>query len=393
MTSDQIKAKDQQYILPAYARFDLALAKGQGCRAESPEGKSYLDFTSGIGVNSLGWCHPAWVAAVSGQAATLQHTSNLYYTAPGAVLAETLCARIGMSKVFLCNSGAEANEGAIKAARKYSKMKYGEGRHTILTLQNSFHGRTMATITATGQDSFHQNFDPFLPGFAYIPAGDIPALEAALTGDVCAVMFEAVQGEGGVVPLEDSYLQTLEKLCKQKDILLVADEVQCGVGRTGKFLACEWAGIQPDIVTLAKGLGGGLPIGAVLFADGCATALGKGDHGSTFGGNPVCCAGANAVMEWLTPTALAAITENGRFLKESLLALPGVDEVTGKGLMLGISFKNGLAAADVLQKATEKGLLCLLAKQKLRLLPPLVVTKEDIQEGLAILKEALEELV
>lgn len=392
MNSTEIKQLDAEYVLPTYGRFDLCLTSGKGCRAYSPEGAAYLDFTSGIGVNSLGWCDEEWSAAVAKQAATLQHTSNLYYTQPGAQLAKALCTATGMAKVFFGNSGAEANEGAIKAARKYSLQKYGEGRATIVSLYNSFHGRTMATLTATGQQGFHQHFAPFLPGFAYTPANDIPALGQALAGDVCAVMFEPIQGEGGIVPLEPGYLQALQALCHEKDILLIADEVQCGVGRTGHFLASQGAGIQPDIVTLAKGLGGGLPIGAVLLAEGCQTALGKGDHGSTFGANPVCCAGALVVMNRLNESFLAAVQAKGELLKNGLLALPGVQGVSGKGLMLGISFAPGIAAAGVLQAAMQKGLLCLLAKDKLRLLPPLVVTTEEITEGLSILKTVLEEL-
>ncbi|MDL2323699.1 acetylornithine/succinylornithine family transaminase [Ruminococcaceae bacterium OttesenSCG-928-A16] len=392
MNSQQIKQTDAEYILPTYARFNLCLVKGKGCTAQTPEGDTYLDFTSGIGVNSLGWCDDEWAAAVAAQAATLQHTSNLFYTEPATQLAQSLCQRTGMAKVFFGNSGAEANEAAIKAARKYSLDKYGEGRSTIITLQNSFHGRTMATLTATGQPSFHQHFGPFLPGFVYLPANDITALQAALTPGVCAVMFEPVQGEGGVVALTAEYQQALQSLCNTNDVLLIADEVQTGVGRTGTFLACEQAGITPDIVTLAKGLGSGLPIGAALFNQKCAGTLGSGTHGSTFGANPVCCAGANVVLNRLTPAFLAEVTQKANLLKTGLLALPGVASVTGLGLMLGVDFTNGLTAGAVQQAALQNGLLCLLAKNKLRLLPPLVITTEEIQTGLQILQKTLEGL-
>lgn len=390
MTSQEMMQLDSENVLGTYARFPVCLQSGKGCRAQSPEGKEYLDFTSGIGVNSLGWCDAEWVAAVAGQAATLQHTSNPYYTAPAPRLAQALCSLTGMSKVFFGNSGAEANEGAIKAARKYSLQKYGEGRATILTLHDSFHGRTMATLTATGQEHFHQYFHPFLPGFRHVSPGDIPALEAALTEDVCAVLFEPIQGEGGVLPLDADYLKTMQALCKQKDILLIADEVQCGVGRTGHFLACQGLGIQPDIVTLAKGLGGGLPIGAVLLAESCADALGKGDHGSTFGGNPVCCAGAGVVMARLDDAFLAEVARKGEKMKQGLLALPHVESVSGAGLMLGVAFAPPVKAGDVVAAALKAGLLCLTAKDKMRLLPPLVITDAEIEEGLATLRDILQ---
>lgn len=388
MKSEEIIGLDEEYIAQTYGRFNLCLEEGHACHVKTPEGKQYLDFTSGIGVNSLGFADPAWAAAVAGQAATLQHTSNLYYTEPAAKLAKAICEKTGMDKVFFANSGAEANEGAIKAARKYSADKYGEGRSTIVSLENSFHGRTMATLSATGQEHFHQHFNPFLGGFKYTPANDITALKAALTPDVCAFIFEPIQGEGGVLPLDAEFLKEAEALCKEKDILLIADEVQTGVGRTGSFLAVQNTGTNADIVTLAKGLGGGLPIGAVLFAKSTAQVLGKGDHATTFGANPVCCAGALVVVNRLTEDFLAAAAENGSRLKEGLLEIPTVAEVSGEGLMLGISFKPPLAAADVLKNAMELGLLTLLAKDKLRLLPPLIITKSEIDKGLEILAKA-----
>lgn len=389
MTSEQIKQLDTEYVLQTYGRFDLCLVEGKGCRARDPEGNTYLDFTSGIGVNCLGWCDDEWTAAVAAQAGKLQHTSNIYYTEPGAKLAEALCKRTGFAKVFFANSGAEANEGAIKAARKYSRLKYGEGRHTVLTLKNSFHGRTLATLTATGQEVFHKDFDPFLPGIQNVEAGNIDALKKALTGDVCAVMLEVIQGEGGVVPFPQDYLAAVQGLCAEKDVLLIADEVQTGVGRTGHFLASKMAGLSPDIATLAKGLGGGLPIGALLLSEKCQHALVKGDHATTFGANPVVCAGALVVMDRLDDAFLVDVREKGELLKAGLLALPGVESVSGAGLMLGVSFKEGIAAPDVLKAAMGKGLLCLLAKDKMRLLPPLVITEEEIKEGLAILSDVL----
>lgn len=392
MTSLEIKNMDAEYLLPTYARFDLCLQSGKGCRAVSPEGKSYLDFTSGIGVNSLGWADDEWLAAITHQAGTLQHTSNLFYTQPSTTLAKALCQRTGMARVFFGNSGAEANEGAIKAARKYSHQTHSQGRSTILTLKNSFHGRTLATLTATGQEAMHQHFHPFLPGFKYLAAGNLQALEKALTNDVCAVLFEPIQGEGGVVPLEDSFVTGLAALCREKDVLLIADEVQTGVGRTGTFLACQHVGVQPDIITLAKGLGAGLPIGAVLLNEKTAAVMQRGDHGSTFGANPVCCAGAGVVMNRLTDDFLADVTAKGEQLAGGLTSLAGVHSVTGRGLMLGVQFAEGIAAADVQKAAMEKGLLCLLAKDKLRLLPPLTVTSPEIYEGLTILKNTLEGL-
>ena len=299
MDSKKVVRRDEHYVLPTYARNPLVLEQGAGMVAQSPEGQPYLDFTSGIGVNSLGYCDPDWAAAVAKQAAKLQHTSNLYYTGPCAKLAKKLCARTGLDKVFFANSGAEANEGAIKAARKYSFDKYGPGRETVITLVNSFHGRTLATLTATGQEVFHQYFGPFNGGFAYAPADDLAALQAMIDEHTCAVMMELVQGEGGVCALDPDYVHAVRALCREKDLLLIVDEVQTGVGRTGTFLCAEHYGFTPDIVTLAKGLGGGLPIGAVLLSEKAAAGMGPGTHGSTFGGNPVVCAGANVVLDKL----------------------------------------------------------------------------------------------
>lgn len=389
---ENVKELDAAYLARTYARNDLVLERGSGCTAWSGDAQ-YLDFTSGIGVNSLGFCDEAWTKAVCAQVQTLQHTSNLYYTAPGEQLAETLCARTGLRRVFFANSGAEANECAIKVARKYASDTYGAGRHRILTLENSFHGRTMATLSATGQAVFHKHFDPFLDGFTFLPANDVQAFQAAADDTVCAVLLELIQGEGGVLPLDAAYVQAVAAHCAAHDILLMVDEVQTGVGRTGKFLTCEHFGLQPDVVTLAKGLGGGLPIGAALFSEKCADTLGAGDHGSTFGMNPVVCAGANAVLERLTPAFLQDVCEKGEALERGLRALPHVTDVSGRGLMLGIQFDEGIAAKEVLARAQDRGLLCLTAKTRLRLLPPLIVTQKEIDAALAILRGVLEEMI
>lgn len=285
------KELDQTYLVHAYARFDMEAASGKGASCTSADGKAYIDFTAGIGVNSLGWCDSDWAAAVAKQAATLQHVCNLYYTEPMAKLGETLCKRTDMKKVFLCNSGAEANEGIIKTARKYSFDHYGKGRHTIIVLENSFHGRTITTLAATGQDAFHRYFDPFTDGFRFTPPNDLSALQGVLDDTVCGILIELIQGEGGVVPLEMDFVNEIARVCAEKDILLMVDEVQTGMGRTGKLLCCEHYGVKPDLVSLAKGLGGGLPIGASLMGVKCADTLAPGDHGTTFGGNPVVCTG------------------------------------------------------------------------------------------------------
>ena len=392
MNTQAIIARDDANVLHTYGRSPIALVEGRGMYARDAEGRGYLDFTSGIGVNALGFCHPAWVQAVSAQAARLQHTSNLYYTEPCGALAEELCRRTGLDAVFFGNSGAEANEGAIKAARKYSVDTYGPGRSRVLTLVNSFHGRTLATLTATGQEVFHRDFGPFPEQFAYVPAGDFGALEAAAGPDTCALMLELVQGEGGVVALEKAYVEQVAAFCKARDILLLVDEVQTGVGRTGTFLACEQYGLQPDIVTLAKGLGGGLPIGAVLMTRKVAQHMGPGSHGSTFGGNPVACAGALAVLGELTDDRLAKDNALAAALRAGLQTLPHVQAVTGLGLMVGVAFADGVSAAAVRTACERQGLLVLTAKTRLRLLPPLILTQEDVDKALAILRSVLESL-
>ena len=392
MNTQSIIQRDDAHVLHTYARSQVALVGGSGMVATDAEGKQYLDFTSGIGVNALGYCHPAWVAAVTAQAGKLQHTSNLYYTEPCGALAEELCRRTGLDAVFFGNSGAEANEGAIKAARKYSVDTYGPNRNRVLTLVNSFHGRTLATLTATGQDVFHHDFGPFPERFGYVPAGDFAALQAAADADTCAVLLELVQGEGGVVALDKDYVAQVAAFCKERDILLLVDEVQTGVGRTGTFLACEQFDLHPDIVTLAKGLGGGLPIGAVVMNQKVAAHMGPGSHGSTFGGNPVVCAGALAVLQQLTDDLLAQDRALAETLRAGLAQLPHVTSVSGLGLMVGIALEEGISAANVRTACEKEGLLVLTAKTRLRLLPPLILTQDDVDKALAILRTVLEKL-
>lgn len=392
MDSEKVIKRDNEYVLHTYNRNPVVIEKGHGLYAEEPEGQAYLDFTSGIGVNSLGYCDLDWAEAVSAQAHKLQHTSNLYYTAPCGKLAKKLCRRTGMSKVFFGNSGAEANEGAIKAARKYSFDKYGADRATVITLVNSFHGRTIATLTATGQEMFHNYFGPFNEGFLYAPAGDFPALEELVDRHTCAVMLELIQGEGGVVALEPDYVQAVRALCDEKDLVLIVDEVQTGVGRTGTFLCCEHYNLKPDIVTLAKGLGGGLPIGAVLLDEKRAAGMGAGSHGSTFGGNPVVCAGANTVLDKMDSAFMANVNERAVQLRSGLAKLEGVKSVSGIGLMVGIEFADGIKAAEVLAACREKGLLVLTAKTRLRLLPPLTLSAHDVDAALGIIGGVLADM-
>lgn len=389
MDSEKVIKRDNEYVLHTYNRSPIVLEKGHGLYAEGPEGQKYLDFTSGIGVNSLGYCDLAWAEAVSQQAHKLQHTSNLYYTAPCGKLAKKLCKRTGMSKVFFGNSGAEANEGAIKAARKYSVDHYGKDRYNVITLVNSFHGRTLATLTATGQEVFHNYFGPFNEGFQYVPAGDIEALRELVDRHTCAVMMELIQGEGGVMALDPEYVQAVRALCDEKDLVLIVDEVQTGVGRTGTFLCCEHYNLKPDIVTLAKGLGGGLPIGAVLASKKVADTMGPGSHGSTFGGNPVVCAGGCAVLDAMDDAFMRNVNARAAQLREGLASLPYVASVSGMGLMVGIAFADDVKAADVRAACERKGLLVLTAKTRLRLLPPLILSEADVAKALAILDDVL----
>ncbi|MDD2955574.1 MAG: aspartate aminotransferase family protein [Oscillospiraceae bacterium] len=389
MTRDEIKQADGEYIAHTYGRFDAVLVKGKNATAIDQDGRRLIDFTSGIGVNSLGWGDEQWAGAVAKQALAMAHTSNLYYTEPCVRLAKLLHEGTGCKKVFFANSGAEANEGAIKAARKYSREHHGPGRHQIITLVNSFHGRTVTTLSATGQDAFHQTFGPFTEGFAYVPAGDMGALLQAVTPHTCAIMVELVQGEGGVIPLKEKYIRTIESLCDQKDILLIVDEVQTGVGRTGSLYCYQQYGIQPDIVTSAKGLGGGLPIGAVMLFGRAGETFGPGDHGSTFGGNPVAAAGACVVLERMDRDMLEEIRRKGNWVRSSLEGTPGVENITGRGMMQGIALSEGLSAKELAAKCLEKGLMILTAKDKLRMLPPLTITDEELEEGVCILKQVL----
>ena len=390
-TSNEIKQLASDYIAQTYGRFNLALSHGKGCQVWDFEGNEYLDFTSGIGVNSLGWADEDWLNAVVHQASSLAHTSNLFFTEPSSRLAKKLAEASGLKRVFFANSGAEANEGAIKTARKYSHDKYGKDRATVLTLVNSFHGRTISTLSATGQEIFHQHFFPFTKGFDHTPANELRALETRLgQKDVCAIILEVVQGEGGVCSLDHEYLQGVQALCHQYDVLLIIDEVQTGIGRTGTMFAYQQFGLTPDIITLAKGLGGGLPIGAFVLGEKVQDTLGKSDHGSTFGANPVSCAGANAVLAKIDDTFLAEVKRKGEKLQKALAALPKVKSVSGLGLMIGVEFEEGTKAADIVAKCIEKGVLFLTAKTKLRLLPPLIINDEQIEKGIAVLKEVLE---
>lgn len=389
MTFEEIQALHDEALMPTYGRFPVALESGRGATATDVEGKTTIDFGSGIGVNALGYCDEGWVAAVQEQAARLQHISNLYYSPVQVEFAAELCAAAGMDKAFLCNSGAEANECAIKLARKYSFDTYGAGRSTIVGLKNSFHGRTVTTLAATGQDSFHQYFFPFTEGFAFAEVGDLEDLKAKLDGTVCAVLLECVQGEGGVVPLDGEYLRGVQALCREKDILFMVDEVQTGAGRTGSFLACRQFGLTPDVVTMAKGLGGGLPIGACLCAPRLSGVMSAGMHGSTFGGNPVACAAGRYMLSRLTqPAFLVEVREKGRYMRERLAAMEGVAEVRGLGMMLGLVLEHG-TAREVAQKCLENGLLVLTAKTLIRLLPPLNISREELDDGLSILESVL----
>lgn len=381
------KAIDQTYVAGTYARFPLTLTRGAGAVAYDETGKSYIDLGSGIGVTAFGFCDPVWTAAVTEQLRLLQHTSNLYYTQPCAQLAQMLCEKTGMKKVFFSNSGAEANECAIKAARKYAAWKKGPDHFTILTLENSFHGRTLTALAATGQEHYHELFQPLTPGFVHTPANDFPALEAAVKEHkVAGILLECIQGEGGVVPLEPEFLQKTAALARQEDIVLMIDEVQTGNGRTGKLYAYMHYGIQPDVVSTAKGLGGGLPLGATLLGEKVQDVLGPGDHGSTFGGNPVCCAGALSILSRLDQAFLDQVLEKEAMIRDALEGAEGVASVTGKGLMIGV--KTAKPAAQVIAACREEGVLCLSAKDKLRLLPPLNIPKAQLAQALEVIRRA-----
>ncbi len=382
------KQLDNEYVAHAYGRFDVALDKGKGSTLYDENGREYIDFGSGIGVTAFGIGDEQWKEAVINQLDKLQHTSNLYYTSPCARLAKMLCDKTGMKKVFFANSGAEANEGAIKFARKYSFDKYGEGRSTIITLVNSFHGRTITTLAATGQDTFHTIFAPFTRGFKYCPANDIEALKEMATDDVCAIMFECIQGEGGVNNLDYDFIKAIEKIANEKDILMVVDEVQTGNGRSGRYFAYENFDIMPDIVSTAKGLAGGLPMGAVLFGEKLKDTVTPSSHGSTFGGNPICAAGAISIVERIDDDFLQSVRDKSEYIKSFLSAVKGVKSVSGMGLMLGIEVEK--SSKEIASECLEKGLLVLTAKEKVRLLPALNISMTELERGLNILKEVIE---
>ena len=378
-------------VMHTYGRYPLVMEMGKNRNCVDENGRKYIDFGSGIGTNSLGYCNDKWVDYVCHQVKSLQHTSNYYYTKVQADFAELLCSSTGYSKVFFGNSGAEANECAIKLARKYSFDKYGKGRHNIITLVNSFHGRTLCTLSATGQDVFHNYFFPFVEGFINVKANDIDDLKSKIDNTVCAVMLEYVQGEGGVNALEQDFVDVVFDLCGKNDILVIADEVQTGVGRTGKLLAGEHFGKKANVTTLAKGLAGGVPIGACLADEKCSDVLGAGTHGSTFGGNPLACAGGLAVLETVTADGfLDDVNKKAEFFRSELLKMNEVESVSGLGLMIGIKLKNK-KAGDVVKSALEHGLLLLTAKDKVRLLPPLNISVDEIKEGLEIFNTVLEE--
>ena len=381
------KELDSKYIANTYARFPIVLDHGKGSLVWDTEGKEYIDMGSGIAVNAFGLADEPWIAAVTAQLGKLQHSSNLYYTEPDALLAEQLCERTGMKKVFFANSGAEANECAIKCARKYAADKYGaDKRYKIVTLVNSFHGRTITTLAATGQDELHQDFQPLTDGFLYTPANDCAALKTLVEGDdaIAAIMFELVQGEGGVTPLTKEFVDCIAEICAERDILMVCDEVQTGNGRTGSLYAWMQYGIVPDIMSTAKGLGGGLPIGACLFGEKTEHTLTAGTHGSTFGGNPAVCAGALNILSRIDDALLAEVKVKSEYIKRELDGAPGVESVAGLGLMLGIKTIKPLN--DVVAACRENGVLVLTAHGKMRLLPALNIPRELVENAIGVIK-------
>ncbi|MBR2449435.1 MAG: aspartate aminotransferase family protein [Clostridia bacterium] len=378
---------DKNYVANTYARFPVEISHGKGSLMYSPDGKEYIDLGSGIGVTAFGAADEKWVEAVTAQLGKVQHTSNLYYTEPCAVLAKTLCERTGMKKVFFANSGAEANECAIKVARKYAADKKGKDYNVIVTLKNSFHGRTLTTLAATGQDKFHELFQPLTGGFVHATANDIESVKTAVKDNkVCAIMIECVQGEGGVIALDKDFVQGIKEICDKEDILFVVDEVQTGNGRTGELYAYMNYGVKPDVVTTAKGLGGGLPIGCCMMNDKTQNVLGFGDHGSTYGGNPVCAAGAISVIDRIDAKLLDEVKAKSKYIFDTLSSAKGVVSVSGMGLMVGI--KTERAAKDVIAECMDNGVLCLSAKDKVRLLPALNIPMETLKKAIEIIKTA-----
>ena len=381
------KELDKAYVAGTYKRFPVEIVSGKGSVVTDVDGKQYIDMGSGIGVTAFGIADETWQKAVTEQLSQVQHMSNLYYTRPCAELAELLCRKTGMSKVFFSNSGAEANECAIKVARKYASDKYGSSRSTIITLENSFHGRTLTTLAATGQDHYHELFQPLTPGFVSIPANKPDVLETAIENyNPAAVMIECIQGEGGVIPLDADYVKFVRDITEKNDIILIVDEVQTGNGRTGKLYSYMNFGIKPDVVSTAKGLGGGLPLGATLISEKCKDVLGYGDHGSTFGGNPVCCAGAISILERIDENLLAEVREKSAILLKTFTGADGIESVSGMGLMIGL--KTTKPASEVVAKCMENGVLCLTAKDKVRLLPALNIPMEKLKQAAEIIKAA-----
>ena len=381
------KELDSQYIAHTYARFPVEIVSGKGAVLVDDEGKEYIDLGTGIAVNVFGMCDDEWIAAVEAQLHKFQHTSNLYYSEPGAVLAQMLCERTGMKRVFFGNSGAEANECAIKVARKYAAEKKGSEYNVIMTLKNSFHGRTLTTLAATGQEHYHELYQPLTPGFVHAKANDLESVRALLAQyKVAGILIEAVQGEGGVLPLEAAFAQGLAEICAQEDILLMADEVQIGNGRSGALYGYMKLGISPDVVTTAKALGGGLPLGACLLGEKVKDVLTPGDHGSTFGANPVACAGAISILSRLDVALLQDVEKKSAFIFDSLKDAPGVKGVSGMGLMIGIQTEK--PAGEIVAKCRENGVLVLTAKDKVRLLPPLNIPMELLEKALNVIKEA-----
>ncbi len=383
-----IIAKDKEYVAGTYARFPVEITSGKGSVVFDTEGRRYIDMGSGIGVTSFGIADDEWKKAVTDQLDAVQHMSNLYYTEPCTKLAELLCNKTDMKKVFFSNSGAEANECAIKVARKYASDKKGNDYYTIVTLKNSFHGRTMTTLSATGQEHYHELFNPLTPGFVHTTAGDIGELECIVNNNkVAGIMLECVQGEGGVIALDPEYVKGVAKIAEREDIVLIIDEVQTGNGRTGELYAYMNFGIKPDVVTTAKGLGGGLPIGAAILGDKVQSVLGFGDHGSTYGGNPVCCAGAVSVISRIDNDLLNEVKRKSKYIFDELSDADGVESVSGMGLMIGILPKND-RAKDIVSYCIDKGVLCLTAKNKVRLLPALNIPDEVLKEAISVIKEA-----
>ncbi|MBE6700902.1 MAG: acetylornithine/succinylornithine family transaminase [Ruminococcaceae bacterium] len=379
-----IQEKDREYIASTYARFPLTLVSGKGAKVYDENGKEYIDLGSGIAVNVFGYCDDEWVKAVTEQLNKLQHTSNLFYSQPCAELAELLCKKTGMKKVFFSNSGAEANECAIKVARKYACEKKGKDTNVIITLKNSFHGRTITTLSATGQDSFHQDFLPLTEGFVYAEANNCEDLLSLVKENkVAAIMFETVQGEGGVLPLEKEFVDTIFKVAKEEDIITIVDEVQTGNGRCGALYNYMNYGITPDIVTTAKGIGGGLPLGATMLGEKVKDTLKAGDHGSTFGGNPVASAGALSIISRLDDTLLSEVKKKSQYIFKALEGAEGVKSVSGAGLMIGIECEKD--ALDVISYCRENGVIVIKAKNKVRLLPPINIEWEDLEKAMSVL--------